>query len=104
MKWAGTQTNKIASARVASHSDINGSAQIPRRKKARAGVLHNNKGPNHKAPKNHGTPRHIWELPGNYLAFTVVMVIYHYVEKTWRILIAPIFWYDKYDHEKTLSR
>ena len=32
-----------------------------------------------------------WELPGNYPFFTVVMVIYHYVERIWIILVAPIF-------------
>ena len=26
---------------------------------------------------------HRWELPGNYPVFTVVMVIYHYVEIIW---------------------
>ena len=35
--------------------------------------------------------RHRWELPGNYAVFTVVMVIYHYVERIWRILVTPIF-------------
>ena len=34
---------------------------------------------------------HRWELPGNYPVFNVVMVIYHYVERIWRILIAPDF-------------
>ena len=48
--------------------------------------------------------RHRWELPGNYPVFTVVMVIYHYVEITWRILVTPDFLYNTYDHEKTLSR
>ena len=27
--------------------------------------------------------RHRWELPGNYPVFTVVMAIYHYVERIW---------------------
>ena len=35
--------------------------------------------------------KHRWELPGNYPVLTVVMVIYHYVERIWRILITPIF-------------
>ena len=35
--------------------------------------------------------RHRWELPGNYPVFTVVMVIYHYVERIWRILVIPDF-------------
>ena len=34
---------------------------------------------------------HRWELPGNYPVFTVVMVIYHYVERIWRILVTPVF-------------
>ena len=34
---------------------------------------------------------HRWELPGNYPVFTVVMVIYHYVEIIWRILVTPNF-------------
>ena len=33
----------------------------------------------------------IWELPSNYPVFTVVMVIYHYVERIWRIPVTPIF-------------
>ena len=43
---------------------------------------------------------HIWELPGNYPVFNVVMVIYHYVERIWRILVTPNFPYHIYDHEK----
>ena len=42
---------------------------------------------------------HRWELRGNYPVFTVVMVIYHYVERIWRILVTPIFLYNIYDHE-----
>ena len=34
---------------------------------------------------------HRWELPGNYPVFTVVMVIYHYFERIWRILVTPDF-------------
>ena len=37
------------------------------------------------------TNKHRWELPGNYPVFTVVMVIYHYIERIWRILVTPIF-------------
>ena len=37
------------------------------------------------------TSSHRWELTGNYPVFTVVMVIYHYVDRIWRILVAPIF-------------
>ena len=43
---------------------------------------------------------HIWESPGNYPVFTVVMVIYHYVERIWRILVTPNFPYNINDHEK----
>ena len=42
---------------------------------------------------------HIWELPGNYPVFSVVMVIYHYVERIWRILVTPILIYNIYDHQ-----
>ena len=38
--------------------------------------------------------KHRWELPGNYPVFTVVMVIYHYVERIWRILVTPILIYN----------
>ena len=41
---------------------------------------------------------HRWELPGNYPVFTVVMVIYHYVERIWRILVTPILIYNIYEH------
>ena len=37
------------------------------------------------------TWHHIWELPGNYPLFTVVMVIYHYIERNWRVLVTPNF-------------
>ena len=45
-----------------------------------------------------GIEYHRWELPGNYPVFTVVMVIYHYVERFWRILVTPVFKYNIYDH------
>ena len=48
----------------------------------------------------HSSSHHWWELPGKYPFFTVVMVIYHYVERTWRILVTPDFLYNIYDHEK----
>ena len=35
--------------------------------------------------------RHRRELLGNYPDFIVVMVIYHYVERIWRILVTPNF-------------
>ena len=47
------------------------------------------------AVANHG-----WELIVNYPAFTMVMVIYHYVERILRIIVAPYFSYNMYDHEK----
>ena len=43
---------------------------------------------------------HRWELPGNYPVFTMVMLIYHYVERIWRILVSLYFLYNKYDPEK----
>ena len=48
--------------------------------------------------------RHRWELLGNYSVFTVVMVIYHYVERILRILLTPNFSHNICDHEKILSR
>ena len=35
--------------------------------------------------------RHRWELPGNYPVLTVVMLIYHYVDRIWRTLVTPNF-------------
>ena len=40
--------------------------------------------------KSH-TISHRWELPGNCPVLTMVMVIYHYAERIWRILVNPIF-------------
>ena len=37
------------------------------------------------------TPQHRWELPGNCPVFTMVMVIFHYVEIIWRTLVTPHF-------------
>ena len=45
------------------------------------------------------TSRHIWELLGNYLVFTIVMVIYHYVKRICRILVTLNFMYNIYDNE-----
>ena len=43
---------------------------------------------------------HRWELPGNCPVFTVVMVMYHYVERIWRIIVTPNFvLYNIYDNE-----
>ena len=53
-----------------------------------------------KRPNNYQGRNHRRELPGNHPVFTVVMVIYHYVERTWRILINPNFLYNIYDNEK----
>ena len=41
--------------------------------------------------KERTSSRHRWELTWNYPVFTVVMVIYHYIERIWRILVTPIF-------------
>ena len=41
-----------------------------------------------------------WELPDNYPVFAMVMVIYHYVERIWRIHITPNFPYNIYNHQK----
>ena len=42
---------------------------------------------------------HRWELLGNYPVFNVVMVIYHYFWRIWRILVTPNFLYNIYNHE-----
>ena len=44
--------------------------------------------------------RHRWELLGNYPVFTVVMVIYRYIEIISIILVTSNFLYKMYDHEK----
>ena len=41
-------------------------------------------------------PHHRWELPGNYPVFTVLMVIYRYVEKIGEFLLPQIFLYNIY--------
>ena len=41
---------------------------------------------------------------GTYPVFTVVMVIYHYVERIQKILVTTIFLYNIYDHYYILSR
>ena len=40
----------------------------------------------------------------NYPGFTVIMVIYHYVERIWIIIITPKFLHNIYDNEEILSR
>ena len=42
-------------------------------------------------PKSFSSLYHRWELPGNYPVFSVVMVIYHYVERIWKILVTSVF-------------
>ena len=42
---------------------------------------------------------HRWELPVNYPVFSLVMVICHYLERIWRIVLTPNFLYDIYNHE-----
>ena len=42
---------------------------------------------------------HRWELLGNYPVFTVVMVIYHYIERIRRIIVTPNILYNIYNHE-----
>ena len=44
--------------------------------------------------------QHRWELPSNYPVSTVVISIYHYVERIWRIIITPDFSYNIYNNEK----
>ena len=44
-----------------------------------------------------------WELQVNYPVFTVVTVIYHYVERIWRILVTPNLLYN-IKNEYILSR
>ena len=43
---------------------------------------------------------HRWELLGDYHVFTVVMVVYHYVDRIWIILVTPNFLHNIYDREK----
>ena len=43
--------------------------------------------------------RHRWVLPVNYPVFSVVMVIYHYVERICRVLVIPNFLYNMNNHE-----
>ena len=47
---------------------------------------------------------HIWDLPGNYPVFTVVMVIYYYFEIIWGILVTLNVLYNIYEHEYILYR
>ena len=58
---------------------------------ARMGELWSLQG-NRTPPSRYNTPTpHGWELPGNYPVFTMVMVIWNYVERIWRILVTLNF-------------
>ena len=57
-KMAATQINNIDYDRPASHYDSGRSVEIPRKNKARTGVLRKNKGTKNKALKHHSTQRH----------------------------------------------
>ena len=48
--------------------------------------------------------QHRWELPVNYPVFTMIMVIYHYIEGIWIILVTSNFLYNIYNRELILSR
>ena len=49
--------------------------------------------------------RHRCELPGSYPVFSMVMIIYHYVDRIEEFLLPPLFFSNNiYDHEKILSR
>ena len=50
------------------------------------------------------TESHRWELLVNYPVFILVMVIYHYVEIIWRILVTQVFLYNICDNEKMYPR
>ena len=50
------------------------------------------------------TPNHNWNLPVNYPVFSMVMVIYRYIERLGELSLPLIFVYNIYDHEKILSR
>ena len=47
-----------------------------------------------------GNGMHRWSLLGNHPFLTVVMLIYHYLEVMWRIVITTNFLYNIYNHEK----
>ena len=46
---------------------------------------------------------HRWELLGNKPISTVVMAIYHYVERIWRILVTHNFSYNINDNENIIQ-
>ena len=50
------------------------------------------------------THNHQSELSGNYPAFTVVMIIYNYIEIIWRIFVNSKVWYNIYNNETILYR
>ena len=41
--------------------------------------------------ESRNTLHHRWEFSGNYPLFAIVMLIYHYVERIWRIIVTPFF-------------
>ena len=50
------------------------------------------------------TSDYLWKFLVNYPVFAVVTVIYHYVERIWRIFLTPNFPYIIYEKEKMISR
>ena len=50
-------------------------------------------------PRAGGVQYHTWESTGNCPVFIVVMVIYHYVERIWIILVTPNSSYNIYNNE-----
>ena len=46
-----------------------------------------------------GQEQHRWELPGNHPVLTMVMVIYYYIERIWRIIVTFNFLYNIHYHE-----
>ena len=46
---------------------------------------------------------YIFQLPVNYPVSAMVMVIYYYVERIWRVLVTPAFLYNIYNHETYYS-
>ena len=38
------------------------------------------------------TTGHIWKLTGNSPVLNLLMMIYHYVERIWRIIVTPNFY------------
>ena len=51
-------------------------------------------------PRGVSATGNIRQLTDNYPVFNAVMVIYHYAERIWRVLVTPNSLYNIYDHEK----